>query len=189
MQISQISKPAMGNIISSPANHTKNSALKSIPNDTFTKSVSFTGGHDKRFQEILNLEDLPEYKESKDFKKPLLGFIGKSQAQQACEYNSSKEIQQKTLKCIQDVRKYIKAQGKEGIVKSNIDIADAYIEYENGLTVYVCEPHRMYAKEYDPLKYMRIGLKDSDENICLKAYSKECDHLLLDVLEEMRGLI
>ena len=70
--------------------------------DTFEKTAkNAVQKLNKKFVEIIGTDSIPVYKSVDDFKKPIFGFIGKSQAEQALLHNSSDDIQKATLKAIQ----------------------------------------------------------------------------------------
>ena len=160
--------------------------------DLFEKKITTSTKESSQFfAEILKTE-VPAYKTLDDFKKPILGFIGKSQAEQALAFKSSGEIQQQTLNCIQLAANYIIQQTEAGnVAKTENSMGSAYCEFNNGITVEAYEDPRLsnYALKYSPLKTLTLGLKGSYEKIVLQAYDNACNAAIFkifDLIEKIR---
>lgn len=171
-------------------NFYKSNALGS---DTFEKALNTVKTKTAQiFSQILDTDNIPVYKSAEDFERPILGIIGKSQIDKALAFNSSNEVQGQTLKCIEDVQKYIAEQVKANNVSKAVNnYASAYCKFNNGISVTVHEPYRVsdYAMKYDPLKTLTLQFDSSNEELYLKAYNNECDAAISKIfgmIEDMK---
>ncbi len=160
--------------------------------DTFEKTTQKAAQKiNEKFLEIVGTDNIPIYKSTSDFKKPVLGFIGKSQADQALQFNSSVDTQKATLECVKNIKKYLEQQiADKNVAKTSKTIGSAFCEFKNGVTLDVYEPYSFseYAMKYDPKKILTLGLNNSKEQIALKAYNQECNSAIFEFFRILEHL-
>lgn len=188
MNIPKLSQTVTSKIAKPAAKKLQTSTMS----DTFEKTTQKAAQKiNKKFIEILGTDNIPIYKGTNDFKKPLLGFIGKSQADQALQFNSSDDVQKATLECVKNVKKYLEQQiADKNVTITSKTMGSTFCEFKNGLTLDVYEPYSWseYSMKYDPKKILTLGLKGSKEQLMLKAYNQECNSAIFEFFRILERL-